>query len=164
MNRKFFGSASVVTSAGCFVLEREHWVCVDGHRSTLPMVGIVIPVIISNNASWLISCRRSCTRHVHPSIWLSSAVRNHPGFAASAVEHCNMRYTWRRIILRKDLRCQSGSWRAESLLLSKPNGCVIRTGDTATSRSRTRRFSRSAMAISISPLRHLPVLIVVLLS
>lgn len=57
------------------------------------------------------------TRHVHPSIWLSSAARVISGSAASAVEQCNMRYTWRRISRPQDLRCQSGSRTYESLLL-----------------------------------------------
>ena len=106
----------------------------------------------------------ACTRHVHPSIRLLSAVRNHPEIAASAVEHCNMRYTRRRISLFRDLRCQSRSWGYESLLLSEPYGCVIQTGSAATSRSKAQRFSSSAMAFSISPLRHLPVFVVVLLA
>ena len=82
-------------------------------------LGIALPVIYRTTLLWLISCRRSCARHVHPSIQLSSAVRSHPEIAASAPEHCNMRYTRRRISLLKDLRCHSGSWGYESLLLFK---------------------------------------------
>ena len=59
-------------------------------------------------------------RHVHPSIWLSSAARVASDSAASAVEHCNMRYTRRRISRPVDRRCHSGSQLSESLLLSEP--------------------------------------------
>ena len=59
-------------------------------------------------------------RHVHPSIWLSSAARVASGSAAPAVEQCNMRYTRRRISRPMDRRCHSGSQLSESLLLSEP--------------------------------------------
>ena len=45
MNKKFFGSASVVTSADCFVLNGERRACVDGLGSTAPVVGIALPII-----------------------------------------------------------------------------------------------------------------------
>lgn len=64
-------------------------------------LGVTLPVIYRTTLLWLISCRRSCARHVHPSIRLSRAVWTHPQIAASAPEHCNIRYTRRRISLSK---------------------------------------------------------------
>ena len=37
MYKKFFGSASDVTSADSFIFKRERWVCVDGLWSTNPV-------------------------------------------------------------------------------------------------------------------------------
>ncbi len=81
------------------------------------------------------------------------------------VEHGNMRFKWRRI--SRPIRSPMPLGIMGLLNLSSslsPRDASSMTGSAASSQSQTQRFSSSAMALLITPSRHLLVFVVILLA